>query len=478
MRDRTVRAWTRDVFEDAQTKAMADTAWLVGLGPSILDHRVVAQTDTLHLFSHTLTPKMRASDQGQTGKCWAFAGLGLLRRRIAAAYRLKDADAFELSHTYLLFFDKLEKAHAFLRRVVETRHRPHGDRWVDWLMEDPVADGGTWNTFETLVNKYGIVPDTVMPPSGPSEDTASMTQMLDVLLHQSAHRLREGSVDPEAEIDDVMRRVHRLLCITLGAPPERSTWTYESTEERNGDDTTPSRLQTGRVRRSEEMTPLEFFRACRLSDDDLVTLVHVPSSDGRMRRGHAYTVAFAETVWEAAPSVYHNVSLSDFLGAAHRTLRDGQMPVWFACESHHHHLPSRGLVHHDLVQHARAIGEDLERDKRRRVDARSVHIDHAMLLTGSHEEEQPQVSSSYGRPQPVVTRWQAENSHGGTIEGGYLSITTSWMARHAFQVVVPRRFVQTPLPTKVQPPLAPWDGVVVGVCRPKNDNLLGNTTLP
>ena len=57
-------------------------------------------------FSHVVkTPDI--TNQKQSGRCWMFAGLNVLR--VEAMKRLK-VDQFEFSQTYLQFFDKLEKA--------------------------------------------------------------------------------------------------------------------------------------------------------------------------------------------------------------------------------------------------------------------------------------------------------------------------------------------------------------------------------
>ncbi|HMK91816.1 MAG TPA: C1 family peptidase, partial [Thermoleophilia bacterium] len=57
-------------------------------------------------FSHVVkTPEI--TNQRQSGRCWMFAGLNVLR--VEAMKKLK-VDQFEFSQTYLQFYDKLEKA--------------------------------------------------------------------------------------------------------------------------------------------------------------------------------------------------------------------------------------------------------------------------------------------------------------------------------------------------------------------------------
>ena len=51
-------------------------------------------------------------DQQRSGRCWMFASLNTMRYRVIKKYGLKT---FELSQTYPLFWDKLEKSKLVLR---------------------------------------------------------------------------------------------------------------------------------------------------------------------------------------------------------------------------------------------------------------------------------------------------------------------------------------------------------------------------
>ena len=57
-------------------------------------------------------------------------------------YNLKD---FELSQSYLFFWDKLEKANWFLEQILDTVNEPLDGRLVQELLGDPVGDGGQWD---------------------------------------------------------------------------------------------------------------------------------------------------------------------------------------------------------------------------------------------------------------------------------------------------------------------------------------------
>ena len=84
-------------------------------------------------------------------------------------YNLKE---FELSQSYLFFWDKLEKANYFLEQILDTTGEELDGRLVQALMSNPVGDGGQWDMVANLVEKYGLVSNyihTLTLPSKPNE---------------------------------------------------------------------------------------------------------------------------------------------------------------------------------------------------------------------------------------------------------------------------------------------------------------------
>jgi bleomycin hydrolase len=67
--------------------------------------------------------------------------------RLAAINKLKLRDDFELSQSYLFFYDKFEKANWFLENMIDLAEKDIDDRVVQYLLQDPVGDGGQWVSF-------------------------------------------------------------------------------------------------------------------------------------------------------------------------------------------------------------------------------------------------------------------------------------------------------------------------------------------
>lgn len=416
-----VEEWNQSVFDDETTRQLVDSVWNVGLRASLMDHRIL--NNDMHLFSHQLVPHMKAADQLHTGLCWAFAGLAWLRRNLAEKHLLPHD--FELSQTFILFHDKLEKAHAFLQNVEDTKQLPLSDRMVHYLMTQPVPDGGGWESFEALVRKYGVVPKTAMKESASTRFTGTLQTALTKLLLQAARRIRAD--EAQESIADVMKRVHRLLCVCFGTPPKTFRWTFH--QKSKGDvysiHTDPRRL----------------FEQCGLPPShQLVMMTSFPTKEFNKR----YTVERFKTVLGSDSKPFVNVDAKTFHAAIHRTVQCGT-PVWFACEFDYDRNRQRGILHHELMRYERVIGESIERDPQSRLESLDTDVNHAMLITGYHEEKSS------------VVRWQVENSHGSAHADGYITMSDEWLRHHVFTAVVPRQMLSSLAWSSEPVVVPPWD---------------------
>ncbi|MBQ5353218.1 MAG: aminopeptidase, partial [Alistipes sp.] len=110
-------------------------------------------------FSHRVKTK-GITDQKSSGRCWLFTGLNVLRAKMIVKHDLRE---FEFSQNYLSFYDLLEKSNLFLQGIIDTRALPLDDRKVDWLLKNPIGDGGQFTGVSNLIMKYGAVPSSAMP---------------------------------------------------------------------------------------------------------------------------------------------------------------------------------------------------------------------------------------------------------------------------------------------------------------------------
>ncbi|MDA8346588.1 MAG: C1 family peptidase [Thermaerobacter sp.] len=389
-----------------------------------------------HTFSHVVKGGP-ITNQRQSGRCWMFAGLNTLRIPVMKHCGLEE---FELSQAYHMFWDKLEKANYFLESILDTLDEPLEGRLVAWLLEGPLNDGGQWDMFVNLVEKYGVVPKWVMPESFHSSQSRAMNALLTAKLRQDAAHLRGLHVGGERSASALRQEKERMLgefyvaLVTfLGEPPQSFDFEYRDKDEQ--------------FHRDEALTPLEFYR--RFVGMDLreyVSVINAPTADKPY--GRTFTVKFLGNVKGGRDVLYLNVEAEQLRKAAMAQLLDGEA-VWFGCDVGKMGDRDGGILAADLYDYASVVGMPIDMSKAERLDYGESLMTHAMVFTG--------VNVVDGRP----NRWRVENSW-GTEPGnkGFFVMDDAWFDAYMYQVVVHRKYLPTELQAALgQAPieLQPWD---------------------
>jgi bleomycin hydrolase len=387
-------------------------------------------------FSHIIkTPDI--TNQKQSGRCWMFAGLNLLR--VATMKSLK-VDQFEFSQSYLQFFDKLEKANWFLETMIATADEPTDGRLISFLLKDPIQDGGQWDMFADLVRRYGAVPKTAMPDAESSGESQPMNSVLRAKLREYAAELRRRKTGGEAagelrrRKDEMLATVYRVLAIHLGRPPREFDWQWRDSDDE--------------FHRDGTITPQQFYeRYVAVDLDDFVSLINCPTADKPF--GRTYTVQYLGNVVGGTPVRYVNVDIATFKKAAAAQIAAGR-PVWFGCDVSKMAEREQGALDGEMYDLELLYETEFTADKAERVEYGHSVMTHAMVLTGVDLDDER-------RPR----RWKVENSWGDKVgDKGYFVMSDQWFDEYLFEVVIERRH----LPKRVlkvldtEPVvLPPWD---------------------
>jgi bleomycin hydrolase len=406
-----VEAFAKDFDADPAHRLAQNAVTTTAIEQVALDRCVVTSIDT---SMSVLLDDWSATNQKQSGRCWLFAGLNLLRVGAARSMGLKE---FEFSQNHLLFWDKLEKANHWLEAILDTADRDVDDRTVAQLLATPAEDGGQWNMFVALVHKHGLVPKALMPETHSSSNTSSMNKAIALLLRRGAASLRAratagDSPDQLREAKQaILTDVHRVLCIHLGTPPDRFTWQW--TDKDKG------------FHRDPETTPQEFAaRYVGLPLEDYVCIVHDPREGNPV--GQTYTVEYLGNVVGAPPVVYLNVEMELVRELAMASLTEGE-PVWFGCDTDQMSNTELGYWDAALYDLPGVYGADLSLGKADRLLHHQTLMTHAMLFTG--------VDVVDGSPR----RWRVENSWGSDkADKGFWTMNDNWFAEHVFEIAVRR----------------------------------------
>lgn len=342
------------------------------------------------------------TNQRSSGRCWLFASTNVFRVALMKKYNL---ESFELSQAYLFFWDKLEKANYFLENIIDLAGEDLDSRLIQRLLHEPVSDGGQWDMVYNLVEKYGLVPQSLYPDSWNAMNSRGVNYIVIAKLREYAITLRKLLKTPSTTAatlsvakEKMLREIHLILTLTLGPPPsaaEKFSWTFS---DKN------SKVRTVSV------TPIDFardiasseFRVTSTAIAGMVSLVHDPRHDPLS----LLSVDRLGNIVGGRGVTYINVAMDTLKQAVISMLKAG-VPVFFGCDVGKFSDRVGGIMDLDLIDYELGFNIDLLKGgltKAERLRVGESAMTHAMVLTAVHVNET-------GKP----IRWRVQNSWGEAV---------------------------------------------------------------
>lgn len=448
---------------DASTRAVYNAVTNNGVKKLALNRDILRRHN--EFFSDKIKVK-GITNQKSSGRCWLFAGLNSLRPAVIAKHQL---DRFEFSQNYLAFWDKMEKANTFLQYMIDFRDRDLMDREMVMLLRGEPGDGGYFESFADLVNKYGVVPKEAMPETNSSGSTGMMNRIFYQELRSDAVTLRKMNAEGKslAALGDAKRRmladIYRFLVIHLGEPPRQFTWRYKaqkkttnSDEEDNGKDNPkendeelagddkPSTIDHDET---VEITtnPRAFFKEfVGVELEDFVNIFN----DTIHASGKHYRIRMSRNMYEGRDISYVNTDICVLKEIAIRSIQDGT-PLAFAADVSPDQSGDHGIMAEGLYDYESIFGLNIHLTKAERALYRSSVRNHLMTLVGVDLKE--------GKP----IKWRVENSWGSSKGSkGYWTMYDNWFDLHVYNIIANKKYVPKRILKIRDAPaivLPPWD---------------------
>ena len=378
---------------------------------------------------------LSAANQRQSGRCWIFAATNVLREMIAKQLNLGE---FELSQSYVAFYDRLEKCNYVLETIIELLDKDYDDRTLTFILQSGIGDGGQWDMFVNVVNKYGLCPKHVFPETATSSATRDTNLLINFNLRKFASDskvlFREKGLEAvRKEKEDVLKRIYFLLINAYGVPPKEFTFEYTDKD--------------GNYYRQEGLTPLKFKQEY-LGDklNDYVSLINAPTKDKPFNK--SFTVKYLGNVVGGKIVTHLNLPMERLKELIIAQLKDGNI-VWFGSDVGFYGDREVGIWDDRIFDYPSAVDLDFKMDKGESLDFRASAMNHAMCITG--------VAFKNGKPD----KWKIENSW-GTANGkdGFYYMSASWFDHFVYQAVVDKKYLsEAELKAYNAKPieLKPWD---------------------
>ena len=428
--------YSKNFNKDKTKKVIADAVINNGLEDVAMNYESI---QNMHYDFSEEIEVGKVTNQQKSGRCWIFAALNNIRYSISDKLNIENHD-FELSQAYSMFWDKLEKANYFLENIIETRDMKLDSRKVMWLLQNPTNDGGQWDMFTGIIQKYGILPKYAMPESHSSSNSRTLNKILNLKLRDDAKILRNlnnngvNLAELRSKKEEMITEIYSILCYFLGEPPRKFDFEY-----RDKDDN---------FYRDENLTPQAFYeKYSNFKMKDYVSIINAPTNDKPFHQ--TYTVEFLGNVVNGPKIHYLNLEIDKLKELSVKQLKDGE-PVWFGCDVGQMSDRDQGIMDTDLYNFEEVLDTEFTLDKGERLEYRESVLTHAMVFTGVNLYENDKID-----------KWKVQNSWGKEVgEDGFFVMSNKWFEEYNYEVVINKKYLSDKLLAdydKEAVVLDPWD---------------------
>ena len=383
------------------------------------------------LFNFSLNvDTLNVVNQKNSNNSFIYAGCNVLREAICKKYNLED---FEISQNFIAFYDKLEKCNYIMENLIELKDRDIDDRERYHILTKGLKDGGQWELFANIVNKYGMVPKTVMSDTSQSSNPYEINHLLSRKFSQFNARILTNKDNLEFLKSLYLDDIYRILADCYGVPPKYFDFEYTDKDKK--------------YHIIKDITPLQFYLEYTDIDvNDYVCIINAPTKDKPLNK--TYTVKYLGNVIEGNKVLYLNLSIDDLKKLVIKQLQAKEV-VFLGCDIEKAMDEVDGVFDDMSFNYYDTFKTDFFMTKEEVLDNYESTINHTVVITG--------VNLDGDR----TTKWKIENSFGDKVGNkGYFVASDTWFDKYAYQVVINKKYLsQEQLEElKLEPiELKPWD---------------------
>ena len=294
--------------------------------------------------------------------------------------------------------------------------------------------------FASLIDKYGVVPKTVMPESFSSSQSKFMDKLLTTKLREFAYQIRTAAKENSSikdlrnQKEEMLNTIYRMLSINLGEPPK--TFTFEV---KNKDD---------KFIRETNISPKEFYdKYINMNMDDYISIINAPTEDKPFN--NTFSVKFLGNVQGGRPVKHLNLPVEELKALAIKQLQNNEA-VWFGSDVGQFSDKETGIMDLDIYNLNNLFSTEFNLTKGQRLEYGDSLMTHAMVLTGVNLDESNNPN-----------KWKVENSWGDAPGNkGYYVMSDKWFNEFTYQIVINKKYLsknQLELLEKEPIVLKPWD---------------------
>lgn len=406
----------REIYNsDKMNKVIENSITNNGLENACINRDIINENQPV--FNIEL-PESKRYNQQDSWRCWIYSGLNLIKHDIAKNLNINVME-LKLSNNHIAFWDKLEKSNNTYENIINLENIDYDYIHKESIVENCVSEGGYWEWFVAIVNKYGIVPYSYNPNAIESTNyekveylyTEKVKKDIIELINLKKHN-KDINILREVK-ERFLQENYILLCKILGEPVTSFDYEYKD--------------KNGEYKRYENITPMEFknkFLALNL--DNFVTIGNMPMYSKEYNK--VYKQKYLGNVYQNSYVKYLNLPIEDLKELTIKQLKDN-IPVYMGAHIRKFRDTKSGVLDIRLYNYEDTLNFR-KLTKEEALNLYDIRMHHAMTFTG--------VNLIDNKPQ----RWKIEDSYGDKEKvNGYYIMNDNFFNEFVLSVVIDKKYL-------------------------------------
>ena len=340
-------------------------------------------------------------DQKSTGRCWSYAGLNILREQVIKKCNINN---FELSGSYIAFYDKLERFNLYMEKL--KRYHEQGkdvyDKDIRLILKTGFDDGSNYSEFKELIKKYGVMPKSKFSNSFQSNDTVELNEILSRLLRKYYLDLCN-----EKDVSNYLDYAYKVLGTVYGIPDEKFDFEYIDINNK--------------YHINYNLTPKSFYDKYIGIDLDNYIEIYCYEDD-KNKYNNMYYVEDSSLISGKKSNLVLNIKYDDLEKLIIKQLKNNE-PVYFSSSTSSKY--EKGLWIDLMDRYSDIFDIDLRLTNNEIVKTYGTSGEHSMVITGKSKD-----------------KWKIENSWGFN-EGinGYFIAEDLFLRNYIISAVINKKYL-------------------------------------
>lgn len=406
----------RKIYNENKTNKIIESAITKnGMENACINRDIIIENQPI--FNIEL-PESKRYHQKDSWRCWIYSGLNLIKHNISENLNI-DIMKLELSNNHIAFFDKLEKSNNAYENIINLDNTDFNYIHKEKIVEVCVSEGGYWEWFLALIDKYGILPYSYSPNAVESERVVKIEHLYTEKVKKDILKLID--LKKKNESIEVLRKTkekflqenYALLAKVLGEPIYEFNYEYKD--------------KNGEYKRFENLTPIEFKnKFLTLQLNNFITIGNMPMHNKEYYK--MYSKKYNQSVYKNSQVKYLNLPIEELKELSIKQLKDG-IPVYMGAHIRKFRDMKSGVLDTRLYNYEETLGLNrLSKDEALNLYDISMH--HAMVFTG--------VNLIDNKPQ----RWKIEDSYGDEEKvNGYYIMNDNFFNEFVLSVIIDKKYL-------------------------------------